>query len=67
MAGALSFIKIMDVNNGEIVLEMNCISKASKHEDRYFDTYAKQYKLNIHKDFYSLQEKTMKKLLKKIK
>jgi len=67
MAGALSFIKIMDVNNGEIVLEINCTSKASKPEDRYFDICAIQYKLNIDKDSYSLREKTMKKLFKKIK
>jgi hypothetical protein len=66
-AGAVSFIKIVDVKNGEIVLEMNCTGKVSKPDDRDFDTGAIQYKLNIHKDSYSLGEKTMKKLLKKIK
>jgi hypothetical protein len=53
-AGAVSFVKIVDVKNGEIVLEINCTGKVSKPDDRDFDTGEIQHKLNIHKDSYYL-------------
>ena len=66
-SGAVSFIKIVDVKNREIVLEINCVGKVSKSDDRDFDTGEIKHRLNIHKGSYSLGKKTMKKLLKKIK
>lgn len=66
-AGAISFIKIVDVKNGEIVLEMNCTGSISNKEDKDIFSGEVQHKLNFHKNSYSLGEKTMKKLLNKIK
>jgi hypothetical protein len=66
-AGAVSFIKIVDVKNGETVLEVNCTGKVSKPDDRDFDTGEIKHRLNLHKGSYSLGKKTIKKLLKKIK
>ncbi|APZ46762.1 hypothetical protein BW723_10915 [Polaribacter reichenbachii] len=65
--GAVSFIKIIDVNNGKILLEMTCTGKISKSEDKDMQTGENLNRLNLYKGSYALGEKTMKKLLKKIK
>ena len=67
-AGARSFIKILDIKNNNVLLEMSCSGEVSISENRDLDTgELKLSPISIHKDSYSLGEKTMKKLLKKIK
>ncbi len=67
-AGAISFIKILDIKKNEVFLELNCVGTIRLQEER--DFYTNEIKLQptlFHKDFYELGEKAMKKLLKKIK
>ncbi|TXD47294.1 hypothetical protein [Polaribacter sp. IC073] len=68
VSGAMSFVKIIDLKNGGILLEMNCKGEISTPENK--DMYTGEIRpkpASIHTDSYNLGEKTMKKLLKKIK
>ncbi|TXD53065.1 hypothetical protein [Polaribacter sp. IC063] len=67
-AGAISFIKILDIQKNEVFLEINCVGTIRLIEER--DFYTNETKLQpttFHKDSYELGEKAMKKLLRKIK
>jgi hypothetical protein len=67
-SGAMSFIKIVDIKSNTVLLEMNCIGEVSVSENRDLATgEGKLQPKAIYKDSYALGEKTMKKLLKKIK
>jgi len=66
-AGAISFIKIIDVKNGETLLEMNCTGAVSNRKDTDIFTGEEQNRIYLHKSSNTLGEKTMKKLLKRIK
>ncbi|WP_146092144.1 hypothetical protein [Polaribacter filamentus] len=67
-SGAMSFIKIVDIKSNTVLLEMNCVGEVSVSENRDLATgEGKLQPKAIYKDSYSLGEKTMKKLLKKIK
>ncbi len=65
--GAVSFIKIIDVNNGKTLLEMTCTGEISESREKDMQTGESINTLNLYKDSYALGKKTMKKLLKKIK
>lgn len=66
-AGAVSFIKIIDVKNGKILLEMNCTGSVSNRKDTDIFTGEEQNRIYLYRSSKTLVEKTMKKLLKKIK
>ncbi|PCH75738.1 MAG: hypothetical protein COB98_08355 [Flavobacteriaceae bacterium] len=60
-AGAISYIKVLDLENKNVYFEMACSADVNitEEEDRGLG--------NMHKNSYKLGEKTMKKILKKIK
>ena len=67
-AGSMSFVKIIDLKNGGVLLDMNCKGEVSIPENKDMQTgELRPQPVSFHKNSYSLGEKTMKKLLKKIK
>lgn len=60
-AGAISYIRVLDLENKNVYFEMACSAHVNitEEEDRGLG--------NIHKNSYQLGEKTMKKILKKLK
>lgn len=66
-AGVVSFVKIIDVKNGEILVEMNCMGSVSNRKDTDIFTGEEQNRIYLYRSSKTLVEKTMKKLLKKIK
>lgn len=67
-AGAISSIKIIDIKKNEVFLEVSCAAYLNIREERDLYTGVKEFQPKaIHKNSYSLGEKAMKKLLKKIK
>jgi hypothetical protein len=66
--GAISFIKVLDIKTNIALIEMSCAADVTINEARDIQTGVREFQsLTIHKDSYSLGDKTMKKLLKKIK
>ena len=67
-AGAISFIKILDIKTNIALIEMSCTGDVTINEARNIETGIREFQPKaIHKESYSLGEKTMKKLLRKIK
>ena len=67
-SGAKSFVKILDIKNNTTLIEMSCSGEVTVNETRNFDTgQLEVQRISIHKGSNSLGEKTMKKLLRKIK
>jgi hypothetical protein len=67
-AGAVSYLKILDLRNQQLLIEMSCTGDITINEARdLYDGVREFQPKAIHKDSYSLGEKAMKKLLKKIK
>lgn len=67
-AGAISSIKIIDIKKKEVFLEMSCTGDVYIRDNVNMYTGIREFQpIPIHKDSYSLGEKSMKKLLKKIK
>lgn len=71
LAGAIASIKIIDVNNNEVVLEMSCtasVNDSKYHFEEAIDNQGPVIETTpVYKQSFSLGEKAMKKLLKKIK
>lgn len=66
--GAISFIKVLDIKTNIALIEMSCAADVTINEARNIQTGVREFQpQTIHKDSYSLGDKTMKKLLKKIK
>ncbi|MCL7764244.1 hypothetical protein MPF19_12525 [Polaribacter sp. Z014] len=64
----MSFVKIIDLINGGILFYMNCKDEVFIIENKDMQTRAlRPQPISNYKNFYSLSENTMKKLLKKIK
>lgn len=67
-AGAISHLKILDLRNQQLLIEMSCTGSVTINEERDLYDGVKEFQpTSIHKDSYEIGEKTMKKLLKKIK
>ncbi|PIX12941.1 MAG: hypothetical protein COZ74_08870, partial [Flavobacteriaceae bacterium CG_4_8_14_3_um_filter_31_8] len=67
-AGAISFLKILDIENNQVLIEMTCTADININENIDMDSGIRELQpITIHKDSYALGEKAMKKLLKKIK
>lgn len=67
-AGAISFLKIFDIKNNRIFIEMSCIAEVTINEARDMYSGIREFQpIAIHKKSYELGEKSMKKLLKRIK
>lgn len=71
LAGAIATIKIVDLKNNEVVLEMSCT--VSVNDSKYHFEEAIDHQgpvigtIPIYNNSFSLAKKAMKKLLKKIK
>ncbi|WP_298778614.1 hypothetical protein [uncultured Polaribacter sp.] len=67
-AGAISFIKIFDIKNNQIFIEMSCTADVTINETRNIYSGIREFQpISIHKKSYDLGEKSMKKLLNRIK
>lgn len=66
-AGAISYVKIFDIKNNLVFIEMSCTADVTINENRDMYSGVSEFQpITIHKDSYALGEKAMKKLLKKI-
>ncbi|WP_445748353.1 hypothetical protein [Polaribacter sp.] len=66
--GAISFLKILDIKNNQVLIEMTCTADININENIDMDSGIRELQpITIHKNSYVLGEKAMKKLLKKIK
>lgn len=64
----MSFVKIIDLKNGGVLLEVDCRVEVSVHKNKFIEIGKLSPQTDsIHKSSYSLGEKTMKKMFKKIK
>lgn len=71
LSGSIASIKIIDLKNREVVLEMSCTASISDTKSHFSDEEVHQLtdlnRIPIHNNSFSLSEKAMKKLLRKIK
>lgn len=67
-AGAISFLKIFDIKNNQIFIEMSCTAEVTINAARDMYSGIREFQpIAIHKKSYELGDKSMKKLLKRIK